>query len=216
MEDPYLRGIFDGRTHPFDPNLQVHPQAPEKRVYEDFGPGVLEALSRQLAAAGNIDPNAQQVEDQRAYLDNIYNDTVSTYVPVPVTQVLADFAKNKYQQHNQDTGSVFLNSLLGYIPNSNAAPGGGGNPGSGNNSGGGSGGSGGSGGGSPATPTQVADEYLARMKGNGGLMDARGYGGLGMEGYTLGGAGNPFGAGAVTGYSGRDGGGGGGGGGGNK
>lgn len=180
MEDPYLRGIFDGRTHPFDPRLKVHPQAPEKRVYKDAAPGVMDALARQLAGLTSLSPTEQNVGENRAYLDNIYDDTVSTYAPVPITQILADFAKNKYQQHGQDTGSVFLNSLLGYIPNSSMTPGEGGTPlpPTTNNPVNGGGGT------SGAPVGQLQQMVINRMNGSdGGKFDRQGYGGLGMSGY---------------------------------
>jgi hypothetical protein len=142
-------------------------------------------LAKQLA--GQYGGTAKQEEEQGQYIDTIYDDTTSTYVPVPITQIMSDFSRNKYHQHGQDTGSVFLNSLLGYIPNSPLQPGAGGSydpnaaaaaiapaP-------------------APApvaAPTPAQQMVADRMNGSdGGMPDHQGYGGLGMAGYDAPGGG---------------------------
>lgn len=132
MEDPYLRSIYSGDRRPYDPNLAPHPNAPRAQYYPAFTPGMLAGLRDQLAKGygpkAQQDPNAPQtggglasadpyftknVEDR---LKGTYKDTVATYAPQPITAVMADFAKAPYQQYNQNSGSPFLNSLLGFLP----------------------------------------------------------------------------------------------------
>jgi hypothetical protein len=121
MEDPYLRSIYSGDRRPYDPNLAPHPQAPRAQYYPAFSPGMLAGLRDQLTKGFGMTP-----EEQQADLQSTYQDTTATYVPAPITQILADFAKNPYQQYGQDSGSPFLNSLLGFAPGQPPAPGTGG------------------------------------------------------------------------------------------
>jgi hypothetical protein len=142
MEDPYLRSIYSGDRRPYDPNLAPHPNAPRAQYYPAFSPGMLAGLRDQLAMGYGPQPNATPEEQaQQEYrmqadpeyakmveqnLKGIYKDTVATYVPQPITSVMSDFAKGAYQQYGQDSGSPFLNSLLGFAPGTPPAPGTGG------------------------------------------------------------------------------------------
>jgi hypothetical protein len=169
MEDPYLRGIYSGDRRNYDPNLAPHPNAPRAQFYPAFSPGMLAGLRDQLAQGYNTPP-----EEQDAYLRSTYKDTTATYVPQPITQVLADFARGAYQQYGQDSGSPFLNSLLGFAPGAPPAPGTGAT-------------------GQFAAPApapipaaavveEVQKMYSRAIEGD-SRQDREGYGGLGMSGY---------------------------------
>lgn len=169
---------------PYDPNLRPHPTAPIAQTYPAFSPGALAGLRDQLSRGYGTPP-----EEQEAYLRSMYGDTTQTYVPQPLSGVLDDFSKNSYQQYGMDTGSPFLNALLGYSPGTPPAPG--------------------TGATGQYDPTAMAAAAAAeaerlrlqreaeeaarnsassmmwsRMNDFGGGRDAQGYGGLGQSGYN--------------------------------
>jgi hypothetical protein len=93
----------------YDPKLPPYPDAPQKQTYAAFSPGMLDAMSRQLAAG-----YGPSQEAQKAALQGTYQDTTTPYLPQPIMGVIDAIKTGKYQQYGQDTGSPFLNSLLGF------------------------------------------------------------------------------------------------------
>jgi hypothetical protein len=96
----------------YDPKLKPYPDAPQKQTYAAFSPGMLDAMSRQLAAGfGGTQA------DQQAALQNTYKDTTATYLPQPIMGAIEALQGGQYQQYGQDSGSPYLNGLLGFTGN---------------------------------------------------------------------------------------------------